>query len=270
VVQAFVRPQEVYSKQYDANALEARLNKVATGQKLEASADGTAELLNSEEIVRPPTLKKMVEETTERDKTAQNRNIQSLEHRLRNAEVKAAQYKKQAQKQKQDRDSTSGKDKGAPGRGANAKKSQPAPSGKQRGKPNSNAPGAAAAANASTQNSPRRGVLKQIISAELQQIQSQEKQVQTSLEKEVNLKYGFLPNPSFTPFHNAVIIRGHTLAHHYFSQPSNLAFHDLTPGKIISPLASSVLGLNMKYIPTPKFTTYDLTATMDRLEWDII
>jgi hypothetical protein len=157
VVQAFVRPQEVYSKQYDANALEARLNKVATAQKLEASADGTAELLNLEEIVRPPTLKKMVEETTERDKTAQNRNIQSLEHRLRNAEVKAAQYKKQAQKQKQDRDSTSGKDKGAPGRGANAKKSQPAPSGKQRGKPNSNAPGAAAAANASTQNSPRRG-----------------------------------------------------------------------------------------------------------------
>jgi hypothetical protein len=82
MVHAFVRPQEVYSKQYDMNALEARLNKVATRQKLEALADGTAELLNSEEVVRPPTLKKMVEETTERDKTAQNRKIQSLEHRL--------------------------------------------------------------------------------------------------------------------------------------------------------------------------------------------
>jgi hypothetical protein len=51
VIHAFVRLQEVYSKQYDANALEARLNKVATRQKLEASADGTAELLNSEEVV---------------------------------------------------------------------------------------------------------------------------------------------------------------------------------------------------------------------------
>lgn len=157
VVQAFVRPQEVYSKQYDANALEARLNKVATRQKLEASADGTAELLNSEEVIRPPTLKKMVEETTERDKMAQNRKIQSLEHRLRNAEAKNTRYEKQAQKQSQDRDSTSGKDKGAQGGGANAKKSQPAPSGKQRGKPKSNAPGAAAAANASTQNNQRRG-----------------------------------------------------------------------------------------------------------------
>lgn len=157
VVHAFVRPQEAYTKQYDANALEARLNKVAARQKLEASADGTAELLNSEEVIRPPTLKKMVEETTERDKIAQNRKIQSLEHRLRNAEAKAVRFEKQAQKQGQNRDSTSGKDSGAQGGGAKAKKSQPAPGGNKQGKPKSNAQGAAAAANASSPNRQRRG-----------------------------------------------------------------------------------------------------------------
>jgi hypothetical protein len=157
VVHAFVRPQEAYTKQYDANALEARLNKVAARQKLEASADGTAELLNSEEVIRPPTLKKMVEETTERDKIAQNRKIQSLEHRLRNAEAKATRYEKQAQKQSQVRDSTLEKDKGAQNGGPNAKKSQPAPGGNKQGKPKSNAQGAAAAANASSPNRQRRG-----------------------------------------------------------------------------------------------------------------
>ena len=54
----------------------------------------------------------------------------------------------------------------------------------------------------------------------------------------------------------------------YFSLPSNLAFHDLTCDKRLPNIAKSVLGLNLKFIPTPKQTTSDLSDNFTRFVRD--
>ena len=54
----------------------------------------------------------------------------------------------------------------------------------------------------------------------------------------------------------------------YFSQPSNLAFYDLTPDKRLPNIAKTVLGLNLKFIPTPKQTTSDLSDNFKRFVRD--
>lgn len=56
---------------------------------------------------------------------------------------------------------------------------------------------------------------------------------------------------------------------YYFARPSNLAFHDLTPGKVVPPAARSLLGLSLKFIPTPKVTTCDLQPSFTRFERDL-
>jgi hypothetical protein len=48
----------------------------------------------------------------------------------------------------------------------------------------------------------------------------------------------------------------------------NLAFHDLTEDKIIPPAAKSILGLGMKFIPTPPYTTDTITPSLKRLRRD--
>jgi hypothetical protein len=44
----------------------------------------------------------------------------------------------------------------------------------------------------------------------------------------------------------------------YFLKAMNTAFHDLTEGKSLPQTASSLLGLSLKFIPTPR---YALSAT---------
>ena len=57
----------------------------------------------------------------------------------------------------------------------------------------------------------------------------------------------------------------------YFEKVLNKAFHDLTYGKYIPPAAQEILGLSMKFIPTPRYTTCanQLASSFDRLERDI-
>jgi hypothetical protein len=52
--------------------------------------------------------------------------------------------------------------------------------------------------------------------------------------------------------------------------PTNMAFHDLTPGKIVPPNAKTLLGLGSKFIITPTHTTGegDMFRTTDRLNRD--
>ena len=56
---------------------------------------------------------------------------------------------------------------------------------------------------------------------------------------------------------------------YYFARPTNLAFHDLTPGKVMPPAAKSLLGLSMKFIPTPRYTSHHMMPTLDRFERDL-
>ena len=46
-----------------------------------------------------------------------------------------------------------------------------------------------------------------------------------------------------------------------------MTFRDLTDNKITPPEAKSVLGIGMKFIQTPKYTTSDLSTTLPE-NWD--
>ena len=42
--------------------------------------------------------------------------------------------------------------------------------------------------------------------------------------------------------------------YHYINSPSHVAFHDLTPGRVVPPLVKQVLGLSRKFIPTKPYS----------------
>ena len=56
----------------------------------------------------------------------------------------------------------------------------------------------------------------------------------------------------------------------YFPPVTNLAFHNLTTGGILPPLANTLLGLGLKIIPTPKVNTIpdEQDKTLSRFERD--
>lgn len=73
-------------------------------------------------------------------------------------------------------------------------------------------------------------------------------------------RYKLLLNPSHSPFQNAITNITHTQASQYYSK-SKLAFHDSTNGKIVPPLAKTILGLGIKFIRTPLHTTDNISTT---------
>ena len=71
-----------------------------------------------------------------------------------------------------------------------------------------------------------------------------------------------------TILQNALRIYGETLLDKHHSRPTNLAFHDLTNGKVIPKAYKSVLGLSYKFIPTPGKTWSKVEKSLERLERD--
>jgi hypothetical protein len=58
-------------------------------------------------------------------------------------------------------------------------------------------------------------------------------------------------------------------AWYYFDRPSHLAFHDLTTSVSPPKNLRSLLGLGLKFCPTPRFTTYNLNPTLNRFKRDL-
>jgi hypothetical protein len=83
-------------------------------------------------------------------------------------------------------------------------------------------------------------------------------------------RFNFLPDLSKTTHMNMRLTLGNTHPNAYFHPVSNLAFHDLTTGDILPPMANTLLGLGLKFIPTPKINTSpdEQTTTLDRFERD--
>ena len=69
---------------------------------------------------------------------------------------------------------------------------------------------------------------------------------------------------------NMRLTLGSTPPNAYFHPVSNLAFHDLTTGDILPPMANTLLGLGLKFIPTPKINTSpdEQSTTLNRFERD--
>ena len=75
-----------------------------------------------------------------------------------------------------------------------------------------------------------------------------------SVKKKLRLQFGFVANPSHSSHHNASNALADTPTWYYFSRPSRLAFHDFTKKHKPQKILRSLLGLGLKFIPTPTLT----------------
>lgn len=88
-------------------------------------------------------------------------------------------------------------------------------------------------------------------------------------QKMVHQSYVFCPNLNQSPFQNAVSICTSSTSPHPLLRIPNLAFNDLTTHQIVPHETSLVLGLELKFILTPKSPTLDITSTLSQLYHDI-
>ena len=106
------------------------------------------------------------------------------------------------------------------------------------------------------------------IDSETAQINWQETNTTESVKKKLMLQFGFVANPSHSSHHNASNVLANTPTWYYFSRPSHLAFHDFTKKHKPQKNLRSLLGLGLKFIPTPTLTnswTRIRTKTYHRL-----
>jgi hypothetical protein len=82
---------------------------------------------------------------------------------------------------------------------------------------------------------------------------------------------GFLPNLVLSIHKNARQVLGDMSPGCYLLKAANTAFHDLTKWKSLPPAASSLLGLGLKFIPTPRysFSHSKVEPSLARIECDI-
>ena len=87
-------------------------------------------------------------------------------------------------------------------------------------------------------------------------------------EWRVQSRFGFLPNLSLSIHINARELMGGTSPGCYFLKATNTAFHDLTTGESLPPATTTLLGLSLKFIPTPRYapSAKDLAPSFDRIE----
>ena len=79
-------------------------------------------------------------------------------------------------------------------------------------------------------------------------------QVLTAIANKIKQQFGFIADPNKTLLHNASSALANTPTWYYFSRPSHLAFHDFTQRKQPAKSLRSLLGLGLKFIPTPCHT----------------
>ena len=90
-------------------------------------------------------------------------------------------------------------------------------------------------------------------------------------ENRVHREFGFVPIPTLTVHKNARHTLGQSHPKTYFPLVQKLAFHDLTSTNKLPPSANQLLGLGLKFIPTPpvNITKTELERSTERFERDI-
>ena len=74
----------------------------------------------------------------------------------------------------------------------------------------------------------------------------------------VKESYGFLPDERRSAKQNALVILTTMEKWFYVCRPTNLAFHDLTIGKVVPRALQSLLGLGVNFCPTPLRPTLNI------------
>ena len=92
------------------------------------------------------------------------------------------------------------------------------------------------------------------ITTEEKAFRHRSEQVSTAITNKIKQQFGFITDPNKTLLHNASSALVNTPTWYYFSQPSHLAFHDFTQRKQPAKNLRSLLGLGLKFIPTPCHT----------------
>jgi hypothetical protein len=92
-----------------------------------------------------------------------------------------------------------------------------------------------------------------------------------AMEWRVEKSHGFLPALTLSTHLNVRQVLGNTSAGCYFLHASNSMFHDLTNNYSLPPPAASLLGLGLKFIPTPSHSpaTEEIAPWLDHIERDI-
>ena len=96
-------------------------------------------------------------------------------------------------------------------------------------------------------------VTKQI-NSESAQLFWQEKTTKEATATKLIAQFGFVGDPTISKRHNASITLAKMPTWYYFSRPSNMAFHDFTKRHKPQKNLRSLLGLGLKFIPTPSLT----------------
>ena len=85
----------------------------------------------------------------------------------------------------------------------------------------------------------------------------------------ITKSYGFVSNPHFTPNQNAFNLLTAMPSWHYFTRPSNIEMHDLTlPHTQLPKSLTTIIGLGLKFIPTPRRPNRNPTSSFERFTKD--
>jgi len=118
----------------------------------------------------------------------------------------------------------------------------------------------------------RAKTLTQLIWKQQQAIDQQACWSLRAIEQKIKNAYGFIADPTKTVNHNVQIALQQMPIWYYFSRPTNFAFHDLTTTIKPPPGLHKILGLSLKFIPTPQKThawTDIQASTYDRFDRDL-
>jgi hypothetical protein len=85
----------------------------------------------------------------------------------------------------------------------------------------------------------------------------------------IRLAYGFVVDSNLTVHHNVFLQLQIMPTWYYFDRPTHLAFHDLT--SIYSPPRNlqSLLGLGLKFCPSPRFSQSSINESIERFKRDL-
>ena len=103
----------------------------------------------------------------------------------------------------------------------------------------------------------------------IQAIENRRKQIIDSIRERIRSSYGFVANYELSIRHNAYNHLSKMPTWYYFTRPSNLAFHDITTTSKPPSNLRSLLGLGLKFCPTPRSTPSQILSTTLRLHHDL-
>ena len=111
-------------------------------------------------------------------------------------------------------------------------------------------------------------MLQECIEVDIADLKNRRRQIVRLVQEKVREIYRFLPDERRSAKKNALVILTTMEKWFYFCRPTNLAFHNLTIGKVAPRALQSLLGLGVNFCPTPIRPTLNIDKSMERFERD--